>query len=157
MHAPLAETPAAAADDAIARVLAGARIADENAFLDALVARRIGLGWSNEALERAAGLCQGHVTKCFGPARLRSPSLATVDKVMAALGLSFVLVVDPEKARGDIPPKRVESKVRQRLSSATVERAQPVILATMLRKAVQRKWRGVDAKDFLKAQMGVKP
>jgi DNA-binding phage protein len=164
MHATLPvidETPAAASDDsAIARVLAGARIADGTALIAALEARRTQLGLSNAGLEAAAGLCQGHITKVLGPASKRGPTLRVVDQIMSALGLSFVLVVDPSKVARAEPAWRPRDELHVRTSplrASTLARAQPDILAAMLRKAVQKKWRGVDAKDFLRAQMGTKP
>ncbi len=81
----------------VARALANAKITGETELLDALQARREQLQMSNSDLESAAGLCSGHVQKVTGPSRERSPSLQTIDKLMGVLGLSFVLIVDPEK------------------------------------------------------------
>jgi DNA-binding phage protein len=157
MHAPLPldEPPALAADDAIARVLSRAKLADEGALLDAIVARQVELRMSNTALEAAAGLCRGHVQKVCGPSRERSPTLATIDKVMSVLGLSFVLVRDPEKLdRVTQHPWRDETHVRSRLSATTVARAKPLVIDELLRRAARRRWRGVPTRDFLRAQAG---
>jgi hypothetical protein len=160
MHAPLQlveEQPASAAGDQIARILTDARLSDGAALLDALEARRVELGLSNRTCELAAGLCDGHLTKVCGPAREKSPTLVTLDKLLSALGLSIVLVNDPEKieaVRIRWKP-RAEAKVRVRaLSSTTVARAKPIIVAELLRRASRPRWAGVDAQTFLKAMAG---
>jgi hypothetical protein len=150
-------TVAATGDDAIVRMLSDAKLSDGAALLDALEARRVELGLSNRTCELATGLCNGHVTKVLGPSRERSPTLATIDKVMAVLGLSIVLVRDPvkiEAARVRWTP-RAASKVRMRqLSPTTIERARPHVLAELARKAARPRWAGIDARTFIKAMAG---
>jgi hypothetical protein len=153
---PADEAPAVATDDPVARVLADARLSDGAALLDALEARRVELGLSNAAPEAAAipPLCIGHATKTLGPSRQKSPTLATLDRLMAVLGLSFVLVRDPEKidrVRSRWVPRHME-KVRQRaLSLTTIARAKPHVLAALLRRARHPRWKDVPAPAFLQA------
>jgi hypothetical protein len=155
--AQLVEEVPAATGDEISRILADAKLADGAALLDALEARRVELGLSNRTCELATGLCEGHMTKVCGPSRERSPTLTTLDKLMSVLGLSFVLVRDPQKiaaARVRWTP-RSASKVRQRqLSPTTIERARPHVLADLARKAARPRWAGVDARTFIKAMVG---
>jgi DNA-binding phage protein len=157
MHAPLpiTETSTVAADDdALARVLAGARLGDEAALLDALEARRVELGLANTMVEEAAGLCAGHLTKVLGPSKQRSPTLQTLDKVLRVLGLSIVLVCDPAKRIETSWRRRDETHVRQRqLSATTLERARPTILAELARRASRPKWRNMPARDFVAAMV----
>jgi hypothetical protein len=157
MHAPLPidEEPAAAADDAVARVLADACIRDGAGLLDALEVRRNALQLSNATVEGLANLAAGHLTKFAGPARSKSPTLATIDRVMSVLGLSFVLVVDPSKVDRAQPAwrPRAASKVRQRpLSPVTVARARPHVIAELARRAARPRWAGVDARTFLERE-----
>jgi DNA-binding phage protein len=159
LHATIDEASAVAtSDDAIARVLSQAKLADETALLSALSARQVELGLSNEALENLAGLCRGHVQKVCGPSRERSPTLRTVDRMLTALGLSIILIRDPEKFdRVTQHPRRDESHVRSRLSAGTIKRARPIIIDELLRRAARRRWRGVPTRDFLRAQAGRNP
>jgi hypothetical protein len=155
MHAPL-PPPLPPADDPVARALADAKLASEAELLDALEARRVELSLSNATVESLAGLCAGHLTKVAGPARSRSPTLATLDRLMAALGLSFVLVRDPQKieAARDRWRPRSASKVRVRaLSPTTIARARRHVVADLSRKASRPKWRDVPAPMFLRALM----
>jgi hypothetical protein len=152
---PLNEVSAApTADDAVSRILSEARISDGPSLLDALEARRNELHLSNSAVEKLANLCEGHLTKVCGPARQKSPSLMTLDKIMTALGLSFVLVCDPTKMQSQWRP-RDERKVRQRaLSPTTISRARPHVLAELARRAARPRWAGVDARTFLQEMAG---
>jgi hypothetical protein len=155
MHAalPIAdETPAAVAADELTR----ARIRSAGELLDALVARKAELGMSDKTLERLAGLTAGHVAKTLSPGRVRIPKLGTIGKVLDSLQLSVILVRDPSKATESWTP-REEAKVRTQLGSATIKRARPIILDELLRRAVGKKWRTTLAKDFLRAQLGMKP
>jgi hypothetical protein len=152
--APLDEAPIATTDDAVARVLGAAKLSDGAALLDALEARRVELHLSNATVEELAALPLGYVSKLVGPARLKSPTLTTVDRLMAALGLSWVLVIDPDKVARMRPAwrPRDQAHVRDRaLSAKALERARPVVLAELARKAARPRWAGVDAKTFLKA------
>jgi hypothetical protein len=127
------------------QLLSAAKLSDAAALLDALEARRCELGLSLEALEHLAGLTAGHATKVIGPARQKSPNLQTVDKLMAALGISVVLVIDPSKV-GRIESqweRRNSSFVRARkLGKTTLERARPQILSELARAAGKARWRG---------------
>jgi hypothetical protein len=153
--APLDEAPIAAGEDAIARVLGDARLRDGGELLDALDARRVELGLANATVENLAGLPVGYLTKVAGPARSKSPTLATLDRVMTVLGLSIVLVRDPEKIDRVQSNwrRRDEAHVRQRLSRTTLKRALPIIVDDLLRRAARRKWSGCDARTFLRAQV----
>jgi hypothetical protein len=155
LHAlPALDEAPVAGDDVVSRVLADARLVDEPALLDALEARRVELGLSNKTCELVAGLCDGHLTKVCGPSRERSPTLATLDRLMTVLGLSWVLVVDPSKVdrvQAQWRP-RDASHVRQRaLSPITIARARPHVLAELSRTASRSRWAGVDARTFIKA------
>jgi hypothetical protein len=71
---------------------------------------------------------------------------------MTALSLSWVLVVDPAKMRGQPLPRRVEAQVRVRaISQSAIAAARPHVLDELLRRAARRKWAGVDAKAFMRA------
>jgi hypothetical protein len=156
MHAPLAETPAAAAADSVAQMLASARIRSAGELLDALVARKAELGMSDKTLERLAGLTAGHVAKTLSPGRVRIPKLGTIGKVLDSLQLSVILVRDSSKATEPWEPRN-EAKVRTQLGSATIARARPIILDELLRRAVRKRWRDMPTREFLKAQMGERP
>jgi hypothetical protein len=161
LHAvPLDETPAVAAADAVSRILSDARLRDGAELLDALEARRVELGLSNKACEAAAGLCVGHVTKVCGPSRQKNPTLRTLDRVMAALGMSWVLVIDGEKvARVQAQWRpRSEAKVRMRaLSQTTISRARPIILSELAHIAAGPPWAGTEALAFVKSMSGKQP
>jgi hypothetical protein len=158
---PIDEVPVVAAGDDVTRMLDAAKIADGAALLDALEARRIELNLSNAALEDLAGLSRGFCTKLLGPGRERGrPTLPVVDRLMLALGLSYVLITDPDKlARVQSRWKpRDEAHVRATpLSPTTIRKARPAVLEDLLRRAARRKWRGVPAKDFLKAMAEQSP
>jgi hypothetical protein len=47
-------------------------------------------------------------------------------------------------------PQRNESQVRRRLSSTTLQRARPMILAQLLLRAARRKWRNTPARNLLR-------
>jgi hypothetical protein len=153
--APIDELPAVTTEDALARVLRRSKIGNEIELLQALDLRRQQIGMANSTLEERAGLCAGFATKLLGPAKRRSPTLSTVDKLMTALGMSWILVVDPEKTVGRPSFKRRnESQVRRRkVSSITLQRARPAIMAELMRRAARRKWAGVDARAFLRAML----
>jgi hypothetical protein len=162
LHAtlPLDEVPIAAGDDTIARLLAEARLSDGAALLDALEARRGELQLSNATLEGLAGLPTGYLTKLTGPARLKNPTLSTVDRIMAVLGLSWILVIDSEKVSRAQPSwqRRDQAHVRTRqLSPTTIARARPAVMAELVRKASRPRWKGATARDFLQAMAEAGP
>jgi hypothetical protein len=157
---PLDEAPITTTDDVVARVLGAAKLSDGAALLDALEARRIELGLSNAVVEGLANLAAGYLTKLFGPARLKSPTLATLDRVMAVLGLSLVLVIDPEKVSRAQPTwrPRDEARVRaRRLSPTTLARARPNVLAELARKAARPRWAEAPAREFIRAMVEAGP
>jgi hypothetical protein len=157
---PLDEAPAVAADDAVARVLADARLADEAALLDAVEARRLQVGLSLAALDQLAGLALGHASKCLSPARLKRPSTRTLYALLDALALSIVLVVDGAKASRISPSwrQRDQAHVRQcALSPTAIERARPHVLAELARKAARPRWANVPAKEFMQAMVEQSP
>jgi hypothetical protein len=147
MHAPLARDEAPAV-----RLLP-----DAASLLDALEARRVELGLSNATLEQLVGpppMAFGHVTKILGPAREKSPTLRSLDRIMEALGLSFVLVRDAEKIERvqDRWRHRAEARVRHRaLSPTTIARARPHIMARLAKRAAHPRWADVPARDFVRA------
>jgi hypothetical protein len=150
---PLDEAPAPAADDAMARLLE-ARIRDEAELIDALRARQHQIGLSDAGLEHAAGLAAGHVSKLLAPARRRSPTLATVDRLMSVLALSIVLVHDPSKMRGRPLPRRDDTQVRMRaISRSAIAAARPHVFDELMRRASTRRWARVDARQFMSAMM----
>jgi hypothetical protein len=158
LHAtvPLDQAPAVAGDE-VARVLNAAKISDGPQLLDALEARRNELGLSNRTCELAAGLTEGHWTKCCGPAREKSPTLATLDRIMEVLGLSFVLVRDPTKIDRVQPQwrRRHEEKVRVRaLSPIVLRRARPILMRELARRASRPRWASVPAREFMRAMAG---
>jgi hypothetical protein len=140
---PIDEVPAAASD---------ARLADEASLLDAIEARRNELQLSNSMVESLAGLGVGHLTKIAGPSREKSPTLTTLDRAMAVLGLSFVLVLDPSKIElaQSLWRRRAETKVRCRaLSPTTISRARPHVVAELARRAVRPRWANMPAREFM--------
>jgi transcriptional regulator with XRE-family HTH domain len=157
LHAtiPLDEVSATpAADDPVARMLADARLADENALLDALEARRVELGLSHASLNQLSGLPVGYAAKLLSPGRSKSPSLVTLDRIMATLGLSWVLVIDPEKVSRISPSwrPRDEGKVRlRRLSPKVLERARPHVIAELARRAARPRWANIPAREFMRS------
>jgi hypothetical protein len=144
------EAPAiAAGTDAIA-------LAGEGQLLDAIEARRVQIGLALADLDRLSGLALGHASKVLSPARLKRPSTGTLYALLDALALSIVLVVDPAKAARISPSwrPRDETHVRDRaLSPRALERARPVILAELARKASRPRWARMPARDFLRAMV----
>jgi hypothetical protein len=162
LHAPLPldETPTPAADDAVARVLADARLGTEAELLDAIEGRRVQVGLSLVALDQLAGLAVGHASKVLSPARLKRPSTRTLYALLDALALSVVLVVDGAKAARISPSWRPRdaSHVRQcALSPTTIERARPHVIAELARKAARPRWANVSAKEFMQATVEQSP
>jgi hypothetical protein len=150
------ETPADAVGVEVARVLDAAKISTEGELLDALMARRNELNLSNEVVEKLANMCGGHLTKVLGPSKEKSPTLATVHRILMVLGLSIVLVIDPQKVAAvrDGWRPRAAWKARQRqLSPTTIARAQPIVMAELARKASRPKWKDTPAPMFLRALM----
>jgi hypothetical protein len=151
---PLDEAPAG--DSAPARVPAGAKLSSEGALLDAVEARRAQIGLALADLDRLSGLSFGHASKCLSPARLKRPSTGTLYRLLDALGLSLCLLVDPAKVARISPSwrQRDQWKVRDRaLSPRALERARPVVLAELARKAARPRWKGATARDFLQAMV----
>jgi hypothetical protein len=146
----------AVADDPVARILSDARIGDGQQLLDALEAKRNELHLSNAAVEKLANLCDGHCTKILGPSREKSPTLRTLDAILEVFALSIVLINDPSKAARVQPLWKVRdaSHVRRhQLSSVTISRARPHILAELARRASRPRWAGVNARTFMRALM----
>jgi hypothetical protein len=143
------EAPIAAGTDAIA-------LATEGELLDAVEARRTQVGLALADLDRLSGLALGHSSKCLSPARIKRPTTQTLYRLLDALALSVVLVTDPTKAARISPAWRPRdaSHVRDRaLSPRALERARPVVLAELARKAARPRWAGVPARDFLRAMV----
>jgi hypothetical protein len=152
LHAtlPLDEAPAIAAGDA------AIALATEGELLDAVEARRTQIGLALADLDRLSGLALGHSSKCLSPARLKCPTTRTLYALLDALALSIVLAVDPAKAARVSPSwrRRDETHVRDRaLSPRALERARPVVLAELARKASRQRWKGASARDFVRAMM----
>jgi hypothetical protein len=151
---PLEEAPA---DDAIARVLADAKIGTEGELLDALEHRRTLINLSLASLDHLSGLTTGHSSKCLSPARTKSPTTGTLFALLDSLALSVVLVVDGaklERVGSQWMPRHEEWVRRRALSPTALQRARPVILAELARKAARARWAGVDARTFVKAMAG---
>jgi transcriptional regulator with XRE-family HTH domain len=154
---PLDEAPAVTAGDEVARVLDAAKIATEPELLDAIESRRVQLGLSLASLDRLSGLAVGHASKVLSPARTKPPTVRTLYRLLDAVALSIVLVVDGAKAAriSTSWKPRAEEKVRVReLSPTTLRRARPTILAELSRKAARPRWAGIDALTFMRAMTG---
>jgi hypothetical protein len=154
LHAPVPLDEAPAVTDS-ARVV---RLGNETAVLDEIERHRVAAGLSNTCLEQLAGprMALGHATKLLGPSREKSPRLATVCRMLDALGLSIAIVPDAEKlARVQTRwRRRHEEKVRTRaLSPVTVARARPAVVAALARRAAHPRWADVPARDFMRAMM----
>jgi hypothetical protein len=149
------EQPAVAATgDEIARVLDAAKISTEGQLLDALEHRRTLIGLSLVSLDQLSGLAVGHSSKCLSPARIKSPTTRTLFALLDSLAFSVVLIVDPDKAERVSPSwrPRAEAKVRVcALSPIALQRARPIIVAELARRAARPKWRDVPAPMFLRA------
>jgi hypothetical protein len=81
----------------------------------------------------------------------------TLYRLLDALALSIVLVVDGAKAERVQPHWRLrnETKVTQRaMSPVTISRARPHILAELARRAARPRWRDMPARDFIQAMVG---
>jgi hypothetical protein len=157
LTAPLDEVSAmVAADDAVARMLADARLATEGELLDAVEARRTQVSLSFADLDRLSDLALGYSSKCLSPAHSKTPTTKTLLALLDALALSVVLVVDGAKAAHKSPSwrPRDETHVRARsLSPKALLRARPVVMSELLRKAARPRWAGVDARTFIKAMV----
>jgi transcriptional regulator with XRE-family HTH domain len=138
----------------VARLLADARLSDEAALLDAAEARRVQIGLSLAELDRLSGLTVGHASKCLSPGRTKSPSTRTLYAMLDTLGLSLLALVDGAKVSHMSPSwrPRAENKVRQRaLSPVTLQRARPIVLRELLRRARHPRWKDTPAPAFLQA------
>jgi hypothetical protein len=94
-----AETPAP-------RTLALCR--DYEDLVQALRARQDEIGLSNHLLDELAGFTEGHTDKLIGPSRTKTLGSFSLQTLLDALGLSFVIVEDLDKVR------RMESRWEQR-------------------------------------------
>jgi transcriptional regulator with XRE-family HTH domain len=155
LHAtiPIEEMPAAPADP-VAQMLDAAKISTEAELLDALEHRRTQIGLSLASFAKLSGLAAGHPGTAIGPARTKSPSARTLYRMLDALALSIVLVVDGAKAERVQPQwrPRDERKVRVRaMSPTTIARAKPHVVSELLRRASRPRWQNTSARDFLRA------
>jgi hypothetical protein len=153
---PLDEAPITAGDDAIARVLADARLGTEAELLDAIESRRAQVGISNATLDQLCGFAIGYASKCLSPARSKRPTTPTLYALLDALGLSLCLLVDADKVARMSQSWRARdaSHVRTRpLSPTTIARARPIVLAELARKAARPRWAEAPAREFLQAMV----
>jgi hypothetical protein len=72
---------------------------DFDAIADRFREQKDQLGISDAALDALCGFAAGHVSKILGPGRAKGMGRLTFDTVADALGLSVVVVIDPEKVR----------------------------------------------------------
>jgi hypothetical protein len=115
-----------------------ARFTSAHELLDLLARRKADLGLSNETFDRVCGFTPGYGDKLIGPSRLKSPSMASLEVMLTALGLSGSLHVDEAKVRqvGRLwarEGRRKEASVRpaSRISKAVALRAAPVWASMM--------------------------
>jgi hypothetical protein len=90
-----------------------ARITCYNDLVEALLARKIALGLSDAELEHQAFLGAGHVNKIFGPTPIKGIGSSTLETLMHALAVDFIMVSSPEKlAKMEVHKCRQKSHVR---------------------------------------------
>lgn len=114
-------------------------------LLTAVRARKEQLGLSNENLEELAGFCAGAVGKYLGPARVKSPTISSLELLFGALGVGVVLVEDAEAAKRMAHrwDRRNADRVRDngRVAKSAIARTRPAVLADLGRKAAAARWR----------------
>ena len=141
----------------ISRAFWTLKISAEGELLDALEHRRTLIGLSLVSLDQLSGLASGHSSKCLSPARTKSPTTRTLFALLDSLALSLVLLIDGSKVERISPSwrPRSEAKVREKaLSPVALQRARPIVVADLARKASRPRWAGIDARTFLKAMAG---
>jgi len=101
--------------------------------------RKAELGLSDACLDHLTGLTAGHTSKVLGPARVKGLSRFTIDTLSDTLGVSFLVVIDPEKVRR--MSKRWERRSgahvnirRLRVSKAVLSQAQIEVLTALGRR-----------------------
>jgi hypothetical protein len=120
-----------------------ARITDYNSLVLALRARKEFLGLSDAELDHRAGLCAGHAGKLLGPSRERGIGASTLETLMCALGVSFIMIEDAEKlSRGGAIEKRDAVHVRSghRIGKSQIAKVRPIVLQEAARRAANARW-----------------
>jgi hypothetical protein len=132
------------------RIIGKASNTDEIA--DVLRLRKDQLQLSDAALDALCGFTAGHAGKLLGPTRTRGLARFSLDTLAGALGVSFLVVVDPEKMK--LVEKRHEKRratavhIRAcRLSKTALSQAQLEIFAALGKKGGTAR-----AKKLTKAQ-----
>lgn len=124
------------------------RFADAQELLDLLARRRSELGLSNEKFDRICGFAGGQSDKYLGPTRLKSPTVANLEIMLTALGLSGTLTVDAAKVASSgrlwmREGRRNDESVRppQRVSKALIRRAAPEVRRISASLAAHARWK----------------
>ena len=92
--------------------MAEIRISNYNDLVEALRTRKAELGLSDAELEERTFLAAGHVNKMLGPSRCKGIGASTLEPLMDALAVDFVMVPNPEKlARSGPIQKRRDGQV----------------------------------------------
>jgi len=122
-----------------------ARVRSYDGLIEAFRARKDALGLSDAALDARAFLTPGHTGKLLGRSRERGIGAATLEALMDALGVSFIMVADPEKlAAGGELERGMRSHARTnhpRVGKSAIKLVRPIVLRDAARKAAHARWR----------------
>jgi hypothetical protein len=132
-----------------ARQLSGP-LRDADAVLDALVRRKDELGLADSLVDHLSGYALGGWTKRFGPSREKAPLLTTLMTFADVLGVSFVLIEDPQKARQ--MQRRWERRSPNhghgngKIARLSVKRALPAAIHKLASSGGKARWAGMSKK-----------
>jgi hypothetical protein len=126
----------------------------EAASHDELVAllreRQTALQLSDQTLDALAGLTHGHISKLLGPGRARGLSEISMNALLGALAVRFVIVEDAAQVVRMKPhwegKDMKQVRLPARIGAALMKRMRPVVLRELGRRAGQARWRGIDPK-----------
>jgi hypothetical protein len=112
--------------------------------------RQVALQLSDQTLDPLTGLSHGHTSKLLGPGRERGLSEISMNALMGALAVRFVIVEDAAQV-ARMKPHWEGKDLRQvrlpaRVGAALMKRMRPVVLRELGRRAGQARWRGIDPK-----------
>jgi hypothetical protein len=114
-------------------------IPDSAALVVALEARQIGLGLSDETVEKLGGFSPGTMTAIR--TRGRRPSLAQLDALCELLAVSFVLVEDDGKRARNF------ARFEQLQAGGEARPARQFVLAEQGRRGAVVRWKGTTAEQ----------
>jgi hypothetical protein len=131
------------------------RTADE--ILDAVKARKEALGLSDALVDEIAGYSAGRWNKSFGPSCEKPPSVSTLMIFADVLGLSIMLVEDPQKVRrmSSRWQRRAEGYVHDasKVASSAMRRLRPPACQSEVSDGPSLMRRGAITRDRLNERM----